>query len=133
MDEKVPNKYKYIDAEEFLDTVNESVQSIDSEVEPFSSSEKELIHLISEALKDTEPDVLNFMGRHIILGNQLAKNISQFPSILHKMQLSSEVQTKQTIIDLLTTDDSEGDKTLFLPGRASVGKVFLISKFNAFL
>ena len=133
MSEKVTDKniYKYIDAEEFLDTVNELGQSIDSEVATFSDNEKELIHLISEQMKD-EPDVLNFIGRHIILGNQLAKNISQFPSILHKMQLSCEVQTKQSVIDILLSEDTEGDKTLFLPGRASFGKVFVITKFNAF-
>ena len=134
MSEKVDDKkhFKYIDAEEFLDTVNEDRLSIDSEVVAFSEKERELIHLVSKQMQESEPEVLDYIGRHILLGNQFAKNVSQFPSILHKMRLSSEIQTRQSILDLLLSKDIEGDKTLFLPGRASVGRVFIISKFNAF-
>ena len=113
MSEKVlrSDSFKYIDAEEFLDIANENDSSIDSEVEAFSEKEREFIHLFSEQLKENDPDVLNYIGHHIILGNQLAKDVSQFPSLLHKMKLSSEIQTRQSIIDLLLSENTEGDKS----------------------
>ena len=109
MSEKVDDKkhFKYIDAEEFLDTVNEDRLSIDSEVVAFSEKERELIHLVSKQMQESEPEVLDYIGRHILLGNQFAKNVSQFPSILHKMRLSSEIQTRQSILDLLLSKDIE--------------------------
>ena len=125
------NDFKYIDAEEFYEDANQEDLSISSEVVAFSEEEKEVIHLISEQLKDTEPDTLDFIGKHIIIGNQFAKQVTKFPSLLHKIKISTEVQTKQTIIDFLLAEDS-GDKSLFLPTRAAIGKVFVFSKFNSF-
>ena len=57
------NDFKYIDAEEFYEDANQEDLSISSEVVAFSEEEKEVIHLISEQLKDTEPDTLDFIGK----------------------------------------------------------------------
>ncbi|MCR4790344.1 MAG: hypothetical protein K5839_04630 [Treponemataceae bacterium] len=126
-----PNSFKYIDAEEFYDAANAEEESISTDIVVLTREEKKLISYISEQLSTSEPDTLDYIAKHIRLGEKYAQIVSQFPSLLHKNSFSNEIQTRHTLAESLL-EKRDGDRMLYLPTKATLGKGLLVAKFHAF-
>ncbi len=61
---------------------------------------------------------------------RLSEVFSHFPSILDQRSLGSEVQSMETLIDVLYRDGC--DHTILLPTKVIVGRSFMVAKFNFF-
>jgi hypothetical protein len=64
--------------------------------------------------------------------NRLAESIARFPSLLERHELTGGIRTPQSLIDSLISSHNEGDPTLQLPSKATLGKGFLVAKIHTF-
>jgi hypothetical protein len=96
-----------------------------------------LVDTLLESLKKVSPEMLTYSLKWLSDMEQLEKTILSFPSLfekplsLPKTMTFAEQRSQLTLLDSLLID-RDGDKTLYLPARATLGKGFLVAKYHMF-
>ncbi|NLL99931.1 MAG: hypothetical protein GX220_00540 [Treponema sp.] len=128
IDEKA--EFENVDIDEFYD--EESISDdFSTDIVVLSNSEKKLINKTFEALKEISPETLEGLTNRLSDLERLAASIANFPSLLQRQTISTEIQTQHTIAESLLKQ-KDGDKTLHLPTKAILGKGFLVAKYQFF-
>jgi hypothetical protein len=102
----------------------------------FTEQEQELVDKLLRSLSDL-PKTIADLRRWISCMEALEKNIMSFPSLFSKpvsfpnKAIFCEQRSQLTLLDSLLVN-REGDKILYLPARAMLGKGFLIAKYHMF-
>lgn len=121
-------EFETVDISNFFD-LGDLDQTIDTGIVVFTEKQQELVDLLSSRLSET--DYENFEKRVDNLKN-LAKAIAKFPSLLERTNLTVGTRTPQALMDSLINSKREGDTTLQLPSKATLGKGFLVAKLHTF-
>jgi hypothetical protein len=96
----------------------------------FDDHESEILGLCMKAAKDNN---LSDEGANISLNTdaliELARAISQYPSILGSRQWGSTIRSVESLVQMLCCNHAV-DKLMHIPTKAVLGKGFLIAKIN---
>ena len=119
-----------VDMSEFFDTA-EQTQEIDMGIVVFTERQTMLIEELREALRPSESE-LEPLDKRIEDLKSLAAAVAKFPSLLERANLTGGTRTPTSLIDSLVNSNREGDTTLQLPSKATLGKGFLVAKLHTF-
>ncbi len=97
-----------------------------------TQKQKELVDELTRQLVIVAPDLLNNVAGRMTRLEDLAKSLAGFPSLLERANLTADVRTPQALIESLITHTKDGDNTLQLPSKATLGKGFLVAKIHTF-
>ncbi len=124
-------QFSHIDISEFFDSPGTEQDDESTRIVVLTPHERELVSMVFNRLKIISPETLAGLVSRIPDLERLAGAIARFPSLLQKQVVSREVRTQQTLIKSLLTY-RDGDRMLYLPSKAILGKGFLVAKFHAF-
>ncbi|GMO68418.1 MAG: hypothetical protein Ta2A_16660 [Treponemataceae bacterium] len=96
-----------------------------------TESENDLVETLLLKLSQISESTLDSVVARITNMETLAACIAGFPSLLERSMILGENRSQYTLIELLLSQ-REGDKVLYLPSKATLGKSFLIAKFHTF-
>ncbi len=97
-----------------------------------TTKQSKMVGNLMQKIKLKDKDHYNiFLERMQDLEN-LAESIAKFPSLLERHELTGGLRTPQSLIDSLISSTNEGDQTLQLPSKATLGKGFLVAKIHTF-
>ena len=120
-----------VDMGEFFDNT-EPTQEIDTGIVVFTERQSQLIEAVRNAFKENEAE-LEPINKRIDDLKRLAAAIAKFPSLLERAaNLTGDTRTPTSLIDSLINSNREGDTTLQLPSKATLGKGFLVTKLHFF-
>ena len=98
-----------------------------------TQKQREMVDGLSDKLKIVDPVELEAFTRRMKNLEQLAAAIATFPSLLERATFTAGgVRTPQALIESLITHTPEGDATLQLPSKATLGRGFLVAKIHTF-
>lgn len=106
--------------------------SIETGIIVFTERQKELVKTLREALSGTWQEELEAFNKRVDDLKKLATAIANFPSLLERATLTGGTRTPSSLIDSLVNSNREGDTTLQLPSKATLGKGFLVAKLHTF-
>jgi len=125
-------EFTNVDLDTFLDEGEKKDEELSAGIVLFSSKEQEIIsELVNELYKQDAEKVENLQKRLENL-EKLARAIARFPSLLERSTLTSSIRTPQSLIESLIANQYDGDSTLHLPSKASMGKGYLVAKVHTF-
>ncbi len=124
--------FEPVDIEEFFDSDNETSNDFSTDIVVLTPEEKKLVNESLDAIQAiSREDFENLMARLTDL-EKLVASIARYPSLLQRQIMSSsEVSTQHTIAESLLKQ-KDGEKTLYLPTKAILGKGFIVAKFQVF-
>ncbi|MBQ0162268.1 MAG: hypothetical protein KBS84_03790 [Treponema sp.] len=128
------SEFVSVDISEFFDQTEKSAQTQPSDygIVVLTPKQREMYkHLIEKAQTENPEKYEVFQHRMRDL-QELAKAIANFPSLLERHNLLGGERTPQSLIDSLIEHQTEGDYTLQLPSKATLGKGFLVAKIHTF-
>ena len=126
-------EYTVVDIGEFFDKSEVSQNdSIDTGIVVFTEKQRHLVKELRQKLSETDTKHLELFNKRIEDLKKLAAAIAAFPSLLERTDLTSGSRTPQSLIDSLINSSREGDTTLQLPSKATLGKGFLVAKLHTF-
>lgn len=120
-----------VDLNDFFDKPEE-INDQDAEIEALSPHQKEMYDHIISVAKTVDPVKYEVFEERMRDLQKLAESIANFPSLLERHNLSGGERTPQSLIDSLIKHQPEGDITLQLPSKATLGKGFLVAKIHTF-
>ncbi len=98
----------------------------------FNDRESEVIWKCQQEVKKREKDhALHKINRKINALVELARAISQYPSIFKSSDINGNMRTAGTLVESLCNQD-EIDEIMHIPTKAVLGKGYLIAKINFF-
>ncbi len=98
----------------------------------FNDNESNLIFkCLAEVEKRNNTEAAERIKSNINALIELARAISQYPSILKKSKFFDEEQSAETLIEMLCQME-DIDQTMHVPTKAMLGKGFLVAKINFF-
>lgn len=118
--------------EAFYGTRGVKKNDLATDIVVLTPNERQLIDTMLDALKTPSPEICAGIRARLADMEHLARCIARFPSLLEQNVIMGEMRNRVALIDLLTAQH-EGDKVLFLPSKATLGKSFLVAKFHTFL
>lgn len=98
----------------------------------FTEKQQELVNKLNMRLSEIDYDHFEIFEKRVDDLRKLAAAIANFPSLLERADLTSGSRTPQSLIESLINSKREGDTTLQLPSKATLGKGFLVSKLHTF-
>ena len=98
----------------------------------FTEKQQRLVNHLRQSLSANNPEQLEIVNDKIENLRDLAAAIATFPSLLERTHLTFGTRTPQSLMDSLINSKREGDMTLQLPSKASLGKGFLVTKLHIF-
>ena len=128
-----PIDFTPVSVESFFDG-----ESIEEAIKPgiivFTEHQQYLVNKLVVALDKYNSDKLDALQKRLSYIEQLADAIANFPSLLERVNLTSSVRTPETLIENLISYSypEDGDTTLHLPSKATLGKGFLVAKIHTF-
>lgn len=128
------NKIEFttVDINEFFNQSEQSQQEIDTGIIVFTEHQRELVHKLRDCLTGEHANQLAPLNKRIDDLKKLAISIASFPSLLERADLTGGTRTPTSLIDSLINSNREGDTTLQLPSKATLGKGFLVAKLHTF-
>ncbi len=123
------SEFVSVDINSFLGNENEQEDSKQI-VETLTPKEQLLILEFLPIVREKDPERWEIFNSRLRDLEHLAKSIARFPSLLEKHDLAGGVRTPKLLIESLIKHLDEGDSTLQLPSKASLGKGFLVSKMH---
>ncbi len=128
------NKIEFttVDINEFFNQSEQSQQEIDTGIVVFTEHQRELVHKLRDCLTGEHASQLVPLNKRIDDLKKLAISIASFPSLLERADLTGGTRTPTSLIDSLINSNREGDTTLQLPSKATLGKGFLVAKLHTF-
>jgi hypothetical protein len=98
----------------------------------FDDAESELIDLCQKTARDKKLDNdAENISKNIDALIELARAISQYPSIIGNRQWGSTIRSVESLVEMLCLNHSI-DKLMHIPTKAVLGKGYLIAKINLF-
>ena len=125
-------EFTNVDINEFFDNNEKSQEEIDTGIIVFTEHQKQLIKTLRENLSGTDINQLEPLNKRLEDLKKLASAIANFPSLLERADLTGGTRTPSSLIDSLINSNREGDTTLQLPSKATLGKGFLVAKLHTF-
>ena len=125
-------EFTSVDINEFFDPNEQSPQSIDTGIVVFTEPQRLLIKTIRQSLSESNEKQLEPFNKRVEDLKKLASAIAAFPSLLERANLTGGTRTPTSLIDSLINSNREGDTTLQLPSKATLGKGFLVAKLHTF-
>ncbi len=93
--------------------------------------EQTLINMLLAHLMEKSMETFDDLQTRIENMRRLAESIAYFPSLLQRQMIMGEERTQTTLVESLVKH-LDGDKILYLPSKATLGKGFLIVKYHTF-
>lgn len=125
-------EFEKVDLSEFFTEEEQKFDEINTGIVVFTEKQQEIIDFMTSKLSETSDDNIKNLNKRLDNLKQLAAAIAKFPSLLEKAELTGGLRTPQALIESLITSKREGDTTLQLPSKATLGKGFLIAKIHTF-
>jgi hypothetical protein len=94
--------------------------------------EHDMVNDLKQKLAVVAPDRLEVFTKRMEDLQKLAASIAAFPSLLQRATLTGGVRTPQALIESLIANTEDGDETLQLPSKATLGRGFLVAKIHTF-
>ena len=123
-------KFETVDISDFFDTGK--FDDVDTGIVVFTDRQKNLVDRLSSNLRETDDRHYEYFEKRLEHLRSLAAAIAKFPSLLERTNLTSGTRTPQSLIDSLINSKRDGDTTLQLPSKATLGKGFLVAKLHTF-
>lgn len=117
---------------DFFDTTKAALSAPQNSIVVFTEKQRSMIETILGILSKFDTERCDRIQERIRDLEGLVESIANFPSLLEKHELTADMRTPQTLIDSLITNQNEGDATLQLPSKATLGKGFLVAKIHTF-
>ncbi len=124
-------EYIPVDLSNFFDA-DEQNEDLDTGIVLFTEKQQRLVNILRNKLETSDREHLETFDKRIKNLKQLAAAIANFPSLLERTNLTVGSRTPQALIDSLINTSREGDTTLQLPSKATLGKGFLVAKLHTF-
>ncbi|MDR3311725.1 MAG: hypothetical protein LBS64_01135 [Spirochaetaceae bacterium] len=96
-----------------------------------SQSERLLVDRLVQVLTESSSALLAGTLSRLADMQSLADSIARFPSLLNPTVVLGDPRNPVTIINRLILRH-QGDKTLYMPSKATLGKSFLVTKYHTF-
>ena len=98
-----------------------------------TQKQREMVDGLTAKLKVVDPAEQEALERRMKNLKQLAAAIAKFPSLLERTTFTGGgVRTPQALIESLIMHTPEGEATLQLPSKATLGRGFLVAKIHTF-
>ncbi len=98
----------------------------------FTPKQRAMIDNLFTTLEPTDKPRCAKIRERITHLEHLVESISNLPSLLERHELTADLRTPQSLIKSLIENHNEGDQSLHLPSKATLGKGFLIAKIHTF-
>ncbi len=120
-----------VDISYFFDNPDE-INDHDYGIVILTPYQKELYDNLMNVTKTIDPAKYEVFKKRMNDLQQLGNSIANFSSLLERQNLLGGERTPQSLIDSLIQHQAEGDATLQLPSKATLGKGFLVAKIHTF-
>ncbi|MCR5724358.1 MAG: hypothetical protein K6G80_04635 [Treponema sp.] len=97
-----------------------------------TSKQRAMVDDLSQKLTIINPMHMEAFNRRMDDLKSLATAIARFPSLLERASLVSGIRTPQELIESLIAHTPEGEATLQLPSKSTLGRGFLVAKIHTF-
>jgi len=124
------SEFVSVDISEFFGP--QELKEQDSGIVVLTPHQHDMYKALIQKAKDIDPDQYEVFQERMRSLQELAKSIAKFPSLLERHILSGGERTPQSLIESLIEHQAEGDYTLQLPSKATLGKGFLVAKIHTF-
>lgn len=121
-----------VSIDEFFEKDAAPHDDISTGIVVLTQKQKEMVDDLCERMVVIEPEQLTNVTDRMKRLEMLAKSLAGFPSLLERANLTAEVRTPQALIESLITHNQDGDNTLQLPSKATLGRGFLVAKIHTF-
>ncbi|MCR5289803.1 MAG: hypothetical protein K6E51_07415 [Treponema sp.] len=126
-------EFTSVDITEFFDDkTTSSDNQIQNDIIVFTDKQRTMISDLIAVLEPINSYRCEKIRERIHDLESLVASIKRFPSLLERHELTADMRTPQSLIDSLISNQNEGDNTLQLPSKATLGKGFLVSKIHTF-
>lgn len=125
------NKFENIDINSFFDLAKIE-DAADAEIVVFTAKQQKMLDNVLPHLKVSAPQRYETFSARLEHLSELAKIMAHFPSLFERQQLVGGERTPTSLIDALLKHQNEGDATLHLPSKATLGRSFLVTKIHTF-
>lgn len=126
------NSFESVDISEFFDTPQNLDAEIDTGIVVFTEKQKAMVNDLKQKIMESKPELLDSFNKRLNDLERLAAAIAHFPSLLERANLTVGTRTPQELVESLINSRRDGDTTLQLPSKATLGKGFLVAKLHTF-
>ncbi|QTQ16868.1 hypothetical protein [Treponema parvum] len=123
-------EYESVNISDFFDGAQETPQ--ETHIVVFTPKQRTMIESFLSRLEPIDKQRCRRIRERITDLELLVESFENFPSLLEKHELTADLRTPQILIDSLISNQNEGDQTLQLPSKATLGKGFLVAKIHTF-
>ncbi len=120
-----------ISLDEFITDSNEIFET-GTGIVVFSEEQEKLVDEVRSRIEKDDPVHVEMYRRRISDLKTLASAIANFPSLLERSNMTLEERTPQLLIESLVNSKRDGDTTLQMPSKATLGRGFLVAKLHTF-
>ena len=131
MDQVTP-QFESVSIDDFFDPNEIINDSITFGIIVLTPKQQQMVDELKEELAQVSPEQVEIFNGRMERLKQLAQSIASFPSLLERAQLNSGVRTPELLIESLVNHTPEGEATLQLPSKATLGRGFLVAKIHTF-
>ena len=125
-------EFTSVSIDTFFDEEEIKKDAVETGIIVLTTHQEELVSKLLEALKKHAPDrIERIQGRLGDIAN-LAKAIARFPSLLERTNLTSTVRTPEALVESIISYQKDGDTTMHMPSKATLGRGFLVAKIHTF-
>ena len=126
------NEFVPVSIDTFFDKKDLNKDTISSGITLITPYQQKLIKRLLDELHKNAPEKLEHLEERLRKVESLAKVIAIFPSLLERTVTNTTVRTPEALVESLVSYQEDGDTTLHLPSKATLGKGLLISKMHTF-
>ncbi|MBR1910999.1 MAG: hypothetical protein IJ828_01440 [Treponema sp.] len=126
------NEFVSVSIDSFFDKKDFKDDTISSGIILITPHQQELIKKLLDELHKYAPQKIEHLEERLRKVESLAKVIATFPSLLERTVTNTTVRTPEALVESLVSYQEDGDTTLHLPSKATLGKGLLISKMHTF-
>ena len=124
--------FESVPIDAFFDREQSGSRAYEMGIVVLTKRQKELVDDLTRQLLAVAPELLTNVAERMTRLEDLAKSLAGFPSLLERANLTADVRTPQALIESLIRHTRDGDNTLQLPSKATLGKGFLVAKIHTF-
>lgn len=126
------NGFEIVDLDDFIGEDNSFSRDFSEGIVVLTPKERDMVNDLKQKLTFFMPRNMEIFNRRMGDLQNLAASIAAFPSLLEKSYLTGGARTPEDIVNFLVTDLKDGDTTLQLPSKATLGRGFLVAKIHTF-
>lgn len=124
-------EFESVDIEDFFDAEKIAEDAVLGTIVILTPQERALVDFLTQQIRD-DPKQLQKVRLRLSDLERLGAAIAHFPSLLERHSLVVGERTPEALIDSLITYHEDGDTTLHLPSKATLGRGFLVAKIHTF-